>query len=92
MREDERRELHVIEQNLRTEAPELAELFTTFAEPRWSRNGRRMLRWLAATLLLLGVVLWEVPLLLGALVLASVSAVRWTVQAVGAEELDRRRR
>lgn len=71
MREHERRELLVIEQNLLAEAPELAELFARLAEPRRSGGGRRALRWLAAILLLLGVVLVEVPLLLGALVLAA---------------------
>jgi hypothetical protein len=35
MREHERRELLVIEQNLRAEAPELEELFARLAEPRW---------------------------------------------------------
>jgi hypothetical protein len=92
MREHERRELLVIEQNLLAEAPELAELFARLAAPCWSERRRRALRWLAAILLLLGVVLVEVPLLLGALVLAGMSVIRWTVQAVGVDELDRRRR
>jgi Protein of unknown function (DUF3040) len=90
MREHERRELHVIEQNLLAEAPELAEQFASLAEYRRSGRGRRTVRWLAAILLLLGVVLWEVSLLLGALVLAGVSVVRWSAQAVGTDELDRR--
>jgi hypothetical protein len=91
MREHERRELLVIEQNLRAEAPELEELFARLAEPRWIGRGRRTLRWLAAILLLLGLVLWQIPLLLGAVVLAGMSVTRWTVQEVGADELDRRR-
>lgn len=77
MREHERQELLVIEQHLLAEAPELAELSARLAEPRRSRHGRRTLRWLAAILLLLGVVLVEVPLLLGALVLAGMSVIRW---------------
>jgi hypothetical protein len=90
MRAHERRELHVIEQNLLADAPELAEQFASLAESRRSGWGRRTVRWLAAILLLLGVVLWEVSLLLGALVLAAVSVVRWEAPPVGRDELDRR--
>lgn len=92
MREYERRELHVIEQNLLAEVRELAELFARLAEPRWIGGSRRTMRWLAAILLLLGAVFVEVPFLLGALVLAGMSVVRWRVQAVGVDELDRTRR
>jgi hypothetical protein len=44
MREHERRELHVIEQNLLAEAPELAEQFASLAEYRRSGRGRRTVR------------------------------------------------
>ena len=88
MREHERRALLVIEQNLLAEAPELAELFDRLAEPRRSVHARKALRLLAAILLLLGVVLVEVSLLLGALVLAGMSVIWWTEQA-GPDEPDR---
>lgn len=90
MREHERRALLVIEQNLLAEAPELAELFDRLAEPRRNVH-RKALRLLAAILLLLGVVLVEVSLLLGALVLAGMSVIRWTEQA-GPDEPDQRGR
>jgi hypothetical protein len=88
MREHERRALLVIEQNLLAEAPELAEKFDRLAEPRRNVH-RKALRLLAAILLLLGVVLVEVSLLLGALVLAGMSVIRWTEQAAGPDEPDR---
>ena len=88
MREHERRALLVIEQNLLAEAPELSELFDRFAEPRGNVHARKALRLLAAILLLLGVVLVEVSLLLGALVLAGMSVIWWTEQA-GPDEPDR---
>jgi hypothetical protein len=89
MREHERRVLLVIEQNLLAEAPELAELFDRLAEPRRNVHARKALRLLAASLLLLGVVLLEVSLLLGALVLAGLSVIRWTEQPTGPDESDR---
>jgi hypothetical protein len=78
MSEHERRALLVIEQNLLAEAPELADLFDRLAEPRPNKHGRTVLRVLAGILLLLGVVLVEASLLLGALVLAGMSVIRWT--------------
>ena len=88
MREHERRALLVIEQNLLAEAPELSELFDRLAEPRGNVHARKALRLLAAILLLLGVVLVEVSLLLGAVVLAGMSVIWWTEQA-GPDEPDR---
>jgi hypothetical protein len=91
MREHERRALLVIEQNLLAEAPELAELFGRLAEPRRNVRARKVLLLLAAILLLLGVVLLEVSLLLGALVLAGLSVI-CTERAAGPDEPDRRMR
>jgi hypothetical protein len=87
MEDRERRELLVIEENLVAEAPELAELFDGLEAARRSGWGRRAIGWLAVALLLLGAVLGEASLLLGALVLAGMAASRWSVDA-----LIRRRR
>jgi Protein of unknown function (DUF3040) len=56
MREYETRQLVVIEENLRAEAPELVALFDPVAEPV-AAGGGAALRWLAAVLLLLGLAL-----------------------------------
>jgi hypothetical protein len=90
MREHERRVLLGIEQNLLAEAPELADLFDRLAEPWLNKHARKALRLLAGILLLLGVVLVEVSLLLGALVLAGMSVIRWTEGWAGPDEPDRR--
>jgi hypothetical protein len=88
MREHERRVLFVIEQNLLADAPEMAELFDQLAEPRRNEPARWALRLLAAILLLLGVVLVDVSLLLGALVPAALSVIRWPEHAAGPDGLD----
>lgn len=91
MRDHERRELLVIEENLLAEAPELAARFDGLAEaPRIGRR-RRVAWWLAVALLLLGVLLGDAWLLLGALLLARTTVVPRRVRAAPVDELDRRR-
>ncbi len=90
--DDERRQLHVIEQNLLAEAPQLADQFARLATARRSGRGRRTVLWTPAITLLLAVILGNVPLLLGALVLVAVSAVLVPPPAAAPDEFDRRRR
>jgi len=88
MRHDERRKLLIIEQNLVAEAPELAALFGTPARP-----GRRayhgLITWFLIGLLVLGVLLDDTTIVLGAFALLSVSVVRWIVRATGAHKTSR---
>ena len=89
MRHDERRKLLIIEQNLVAEAPELAALFGTRARP-----GRRahhpLITGLLIGLLVLGVLLDDTTIVLGAFALLSAAVVRWIVRPSGARETRRR--
>lgn len=77
MRDHERRELQVIEEELRAQAPELAALF----DPPATSRGPRPRLVLAAGLLLLGLLLGDPTASLGALALLAGWAVPWTVDA-----------
>lgn len=89
LRDDERRQLLLIEQNLLAEAPELAEQFARLAPRSRSGRGYRTMVWLAASVSLLGVVLGEVRLVLGALVLLAVSAVLLPAPVTAPDQPDR---
>lgn len=89
MRRHERRKLLIIEQNLVAESPELAALFGTRARPgRRARDGR-IARWFLIGLLVLGVLLGDTTILLGAYAVLSVSIVRWIVRSTGANKTGR---
>ncbi len=90
LRDDERRQLLLIEQNLVAEAPELADQFARLAPRRRSGRGHGTVVWLAASVLLLGVILGEVRLVLGALVLVAVSPVLLPAPVTAPDEPDRR--
>ena len=76
MKDRERRELVVIERELRAEAPELVALF----DPPVRRRGLRTALWLAGVLLPLSAFLDDMTVLLGALALVAMSVVPWTVR------------
>jgi hypothetical protein len=88
MREDERRRLLVIEQNLIAEAPELARLFDPPRPARRVRR-RRAALWLITALLPISAALADGTVLVGALALLAMTVVRWTAATV---ELDGPRR
>ena len=90
MRDRERRELLVIETNLLAEAPELAALFGALGRPGRRERDDRIARWFLIGLLVLGLLLEDATVLLGAYALLSVSVVRWIVRSMGADQSRRR--
>ena len=79
MKNRQRRELLVIEKNLLAESPEMAALFAPLVRLERRARIRRAAPLLAACLLPFAAFLDDTMVLLGALALLSMSAVRWTV-------------
>jgi hypothetical protein len=81
MRRRERRQLLLIERHLVAEAPELAALFDAQTRPRRRADVGLVAWWSLVGLLVLGVLLADTTVVLGAYALLSASVVRWIVRS-----------